>query len=136
MVNYYLQRMQQDFPLVTFHFYFPLDLMQQFLSSTKLPTKYNYTLFIMAYQGQIPDFLNGRGGSILGPKSKKRGVQEGVQLGPNVKKPISWHKKGGQTPWTPPPPPCLQKFGISRTEPFEIIHSANRLPTAFFINVL
>ena len=37
-------------------------------------------------QGRIQDFWKG-GGSILGLQAKKRGVQEGTNFGPNVKKP-------------------------------------------------
>ena len=44
-----------------------------------------------------PGFL--KRGSILGLQAKKGGSN----FGPNVKKPISWPKKGGPDPWTPPP---------------------------------
>ena len=37
---------------------------------------------------------------ILGLQTK----MGGSNFGPNVKKPTSWPKRGGLTPWTPPPP--------------------------------
>ena len=45
-----------------------------------------------------------RGGVHLRSTSKKRGVQEGGNFGPNVKKPISCPKNGGPDPLDPPPP--------------------------------
>ena len=51
-------------------------------------------------QGRI---LFEKGGSILGLQSQKKGgSRRGSNFGPNVKKPISWPKKGGLDPLDPP----------------------------------
>ena len=59
---------------------------------------------VIMYRG----FLKG-GGVQIRSTSKKGGQTGGANFGPNVKKPTSWHKRGGQTPWTPPPldPPLM-----------------------------
>ena len=46
------------------------------------------------------------GGSILGLPEAKRGggSRRGFNFVPNVKKPLSWPRKGGPGPWTPSPP--------------------------------
>ena len=66
------------------------------LSSTKLSNLSH------DYAGADPGFL--KGGVQIRSTSKKGGARRGSNFGPNVKKPTSWHKRGVQTPWTPPPP--------------------------------
>ena len=51
--------------------------------------------------GADPGFLKG-GRVHIRSTSKKGGARWGSNFGPNVKKPTSWHKRGVQTPWTPP----------------------------------
>ena len=67
--------------------------------------------------GADPGFLKGRGGggSRLGLQAKTGG-QTGGQFWPNVKKPTSWHKRGVQTPWTPPGSATEMRI-ISLTDP-------------------
>ena len=53
--------------------------------------------------------LHPRGGSRIfvvqiRSTSKKGGARRGSNCGPNVKKPTSWHKRGGSGPPGPPPP--------------------------------
>ena len=54
--------------------------------------------------GADPGVFKRVGGSILGLQAKKGGFRRGSNFGPNVKKPTSWHKKGGPDPLDPPPP--------------------------------
>ena len=52
--------------------------------------------------GADPGFLKG-GGVQIRSTSKKGGARRGANFGPNVKKPTSWHKRGGPDPLPPPP---------------------------------
>ena len=69
--------------------------------------------------GADPGFIK-RGGHLRGVHPTKL-VQEGVQFWPNVKKPISWAKKGGPDPLDPPPllldPPMRRVYTIYRYRP-------------------
>ena len=51
--------------------------------------------------GADPGFLKG-GGVQIRSTSKKGGARRGSNFGPNVKKPTSWHKRGGPDPPDPP----------------------------------
>ena len=58
----------------------------------------------MTFRGRSGISFKGGGGSILGLQEKRGGSRRGgANFGPNVKRPISWAKKGGLDPDALPP---------------------------------
>ena len=94
-----------------------------------------YTRPVIHSQGRIQDFWKG-GGVQIRSTSKKGGGRRGSNFGPNVKKPTSWHKRGGGAdPLDPPPlgPPLIPPVycTLINKVSFNFLHQ-NQINTTFY----
>ena len=65
----------------------------------------SHTRLMWHIPGADPGFLKGGGVQNRSTSKKRGGGRRGSNFGPNVKKPTSWHKRGGGGPDPLDPPP-------------------------------